>query len=290
MNTYNYILSHFPIWLWGSVIILIALLVQTFIISCVQYLYYSHAEKQEISEIGLWVFQVTGTIYAILLGLLNYVALDNFQILKINLINEANQIENIFRNIDISMDRKKAQPLERQLFQYLDHVIFHEFKIEQSGYAVLSLKQREPGWEYLSLVSKNIIQSSSINDTTKSKILDNLNDLYNSRRIRINNFSPLPDIIWYISSISIFLMMINISICSTKSLRVNIFTSYLFVVSMCLIIIITIDINKPFFGTINLSNNEFLNVRKNMLNVFGINYLTDTKTFDSQGIKHDHFQ
>ncbi len=290
MSIYNYILSHFPIWLWGSVLILIALLVQTLIIFCVQYIYYSHSEKQEISEIGLWVFQVTGTIYAILLGLLNYVALNNFQILKINLINEANQIENIFRNIDISMDRTTAKPFEHQLFQYLDQVIFHEFKIEQSGYAVLSLEQREPGWKYLSVLSKNIIQTSSINDTTKSKILDNLNDLYNSRRIRINNFSPLPDIIWYISSISIFLMMINIAICSTKSLRVNILTSYLFVISICLILIITIDINKPFFGTINLSNSEFFNVRKNMLNVFGINYLTDTRTLDSQGIKHDHFQ
>lgn len=290
MSIYNYILSHFPIWLWGSVLILIALLVQTLIIFCVQYIYYSHSEKQEISEIGLWVFQVTGTIYAILLGLLNYVALNNFQILKINLINEANQIENIFRNIDISMDRTTAKPFEHQLFQYLDQVIFHEFKIEQSGYAVLSLEQREPGWKYLSVLSKNIIQTSSINDTTKSKILDNLNDLYNSRRIRINNFSPLPDIIWYISSISIFLMMINIAICSTKSLRVSILTSYLFVISICLILIITIDINKPFFGTINLSNSEFFNVRKNMLNVFGINYLTDTRTLDSQGIKHDHFQ
>ena len=290
MSFYNYILSHFPMWLWGSALILIALLVQTFIILCVQYLYISHSEKQEISEIGLWVFQVTGTIYAILLGLLNYVALNNFQILKINLINEANQIENIFRNIDISLDRTTAKPFEHQLFQYLDQVIFHEFKIEQSGYAVLSLEQREPGWKYLSFLSKNIIQTSSINDTTKSKILDNLNDLYNSRRIRINNFSPLPDIIWYISSISIFLMMINIAICSTKSLRVNILTSYLFVISICLILIITIDINKPFFGTINLSNSEFFNVRKNMLNVFGINYLTDTRTLDSQGIKHDHFQ
>ncbi len=290
MSIYNYILSHFPIWLWGSVLILIALLVQTLIIFCVQYIYYSHSEKQEISEIGLWVFQVTGTIYAILLGLLNYVALNNFQNLKINLINEANQIENIFRNIDISMDRTTAKPFEHQLFQYLDQVIFHEFKIEQSGYEVLSLEQRESGWKYLSVLSKNIIQTSSINDTTKSKILDNLNDLYNSRRIRINNFSPLPDIIWYISSISIFLMMINIAVCSTKSLRVNILTSYLFVISICLILIITIDINKPFFGTINLSNSEFFNVRKNMLNVFGINYLTDTRTLDSQGIKHDHFQ
>jgi len=290
MSIYNYILSHFPIWLWGSVLILVALLVQTSIIFCVRYIYYSHSEKQEISEIGLWVFQVTGTIYAILLGLLNYVALNNFQNLKINLINEANQIGNIFRIIDTSMDRTTAQPFEHQLFQYLDQVIFHEFKIEQNGYAVLSIEQREPGWKYLSVFVKSIIQSSSINDTTKSKILDNLNDLYNSRRIRINHFSPLPNIIWYISSISIFLMMFNIAICTTKSIRVNILVSYLFVISICLILIITIDINKPFFGAITLSDKEFLYVRKNMLNVFGINYLTDTRTLDSQGIKHDHFQ
>ena len=107
-------------------------------------------------------------------------------------------------------------------------------------------------------------------------MMDNLNLIFNARRDRINaQLLFLPDIIWAVSAISIFLMLINIAICSCQNIRVNIFNSYLFVLSLCLVLIVTIDLDRPFAGNIRLSDEAFLLLYKRMLQNFGIHYLTD---------------
>ena len=287
MDFHSYILRQYSIWVWGGSIILVTLLVQTILFYVFKRLYSSHIEKTEHNEISLLVFQVTGTIYAVLLGLLNYVALSNFQVMRDTISVEANQIGNIYRNTNNILDRQTIKPIEQMVFHYLNQLIHYELRMEKSDLENPHLYQKQ-GWFILNKLSEEIVKAP-IDDDIKAKIMSNLNSIYDARRSRINahEFS-LPNIIWVVSGSSIFLMLVNIAICSCHSLGVNIFTSYLFVLSLCLVLIVTIDLDRPFAGTIQLSDEAYVVLYDEMLESFGVHYLIDGTTLAIKEKENEH--
>lgn len=287
MDFHSYILTQYPIWVWGGSIILVTLLVQTILFYVFKRLYSSHIEKTEHNEISLLVFQVTGTIYAVLLGLLNYFALSNFQVMRNTISVEANQIGNIYRNTNNILDRKTIKPIEQTVFHYLNQLIQYELKIQKSEQENTHLYQKQ-GWFILKKLSEEIVKAP-IDDDIKTKIMSNLNSIYDARRSRINAHEiSLPNIIWVISGSSIFLMLVNIAVCSCQSLRVNIFTSYLFVLSLCLILIVTIDLDRPFSGSVQLSDEPYVLLHDEMIESFGIHYLIDGTTLAIEEKDNEH--
>lgn len=287
MDYHIYVLHHFPIWIWGGAIIVFTLFIQTILFYVFKRLYSSHIEKTEHNEISLLVFQVTGTIYAVLLGLLNYIALSNYQVMRDTISVEANQIGNIYRNTNNILDRETIKPIEQTVFHYLSQLIHYELKMERKDTENPHLYQRQ-GWFILNTLSEEIVKAPIDNDI-KAKIMDNLNLIYDARRSRINSHElSFPNIIWIVSASSIFLMLINIAICSCQSLRVNIMTSYLFVLSLCLVLIVTIDLDRPFAGTIHLSDKPYVVVYNNMIKSFGIHYLTDGRILAFKEQENEH--
>ena len=78
MNFQTYILTHYPVLLWGTIFLVITCSIQlalNFIVDkC-----YSMDFLEKYNEITVNIFQVIGSIAAILYGLLVFLVLNNFQ-------------------------------------------------------------------------------------------------------------------------------------------------------------------------------------------------------------------
>lgn len=134
-------------------------------------------------------------------------------------------------------------------------------------------KQQFIGWSLLEKIANDLTKLDA-SEMIKSKILDNLNSLYDARRQRINYRDlALPNVIWQIFSVSIFFMMVNIAIVCCRNTTLKIFTSYLYVMSLILIFIIVIDLDNPFYGTVNVNALDYSEVRDSMIALHGLEYL-----------------
>jgi hypothetical protein len=270
MNFYSYILMHYRMSFWGSILIFIILIIQTLMIFGFKKIY--DKDNDEYNEVSLNILQVIGTIYAILLGLLTYQVLNNFQLIQATISQEAIEIGNISSHVDAGIrNPKHSQQIQKDIYAYVNNIIESEFFLQQTSTEGIH-RQQFFGWMLLEKIANDLVNLDA-SETIKGKILDNLNSLYDARRQRINyRDMALPNVIWQIFSISIFFMMINIAIVCCHDTKLKIFTSYLYVISLILIFIIVIDLDSPFYGTVNVDASDYYGVRDSMIALHGLKY------------------
>ena len=267
----SYVLMNYSMMAWAGSLIFITLCIQTLLIMIFKKIY--NKDNEEFNEISLNILQVTGTIYAILLGLLTYQVLNTFQVIQATISQEATEIGNISAHVSSGVvDQKQSQKIQKDIFAYLENIINNEFYLQKILPEGIHAKQFF-GWRLAENIANDLVALKT-NENIKARILDNLNDLYEARRQRINYRDlALPPIIWYIFSISIFFLMINIAIVCCQSTKLKLFTSYLYVMSLILILIIVIDLDRPFYGTVNVEEGDYLAIRESMISLHGLDYL-----------------
>jgi|LauGreDrversion4_2_1035121.scaffolds.fasta_scaffold31943_4 hypothetical protein len=271
MNFFSYVLMHFRMGFWGFMLILIVLILQTLMILGFKKIY--PKDNDEYNEVSLNILQVIGTIYAILVGLLTYQVLNNFQVIQATISQEAIEIGNISSHVDAGISNQaQSQQIQKHIYAYLNYIIDRELSLQQMNPEGIH-KQQFIGWSLLEKIANDLTKLDA-SEMIKSKILDNLNSLYDARRQRINYRDlALPNVIWQIFSVSIFFMMVNIAIVCCRNTTLKIFTSYLYVMSLILIFIIVIDLDNPFYGTVNVNAFDYSEVRDSMIALHGLEYL-----------------
>jgi hypothetical protein len=263
MDFQTFILSHFPLWLWGSVFLIVISGLQL----AINYgadRFYPTKFLEQYNEITVNIFQVIGTIAAILYGLLVFLVLNNFQTVQSDLNLEATEAGNLFRNLVLVNKPKQMKPIQNSLYKYIQNNLDNEFIIEHNGLKH-GVDFQFQGWSILENISLQILYSPEINGELKSIILDNLNNLYKARRERINDETlSLPQNVWSITLWSIFVMLINVALigCSNKNFR-KVY-SVIFSIALGLVMILIFEIDKPFNGDIAVSDTYFRDLIINM--------------------------
>ncbi len=159
---------------------------------------------------------------------------------------------------------EKMKPIQDAIFEYLENDINNEFIIEAKGIRH-GLDFQFKGWKILEKISRQILDSPEIKGELKSTIIDNINDLHKARRERINDETlALPKNVWDITILSIFIMLINVSLIGCKDKHFRKVYSVIFAFSLGLIMVLIFEIDRPFNGDIAVSDSYYRDLITNM--------------------------
>ena len=269
MITFNEILAQYSILTWGSGIIFIILLSQTVLIFFLEK-YFPRKKMLKYNQIILDIFNVIGVIYAILYGLLTFFVLNNFQQIENTLNAEVSTIGNIYRNISLVENENNTKPLQQQIYKYVEIIIYQELPYQKKG--IINVKFELPGWNKLETISRMILKQP-MNEFIKSKLIDNLNDLYQNRRDRLNSSTlQLPNVIWIVTALSILFMLMNLAIVGCSTLKSKIISAYLLGISVGLMVILVAVIDRPFVSGDYINDQYYRNLLAHMVNLYGKEY------------------
>jgi hypothetical protein len=267
----NYIQNHYTPLVWGGTIVAIILLVQTLFIIFFEKIF-TPKDMVKYNQIIFDTFSVIGTIYAVLYGLLTIFVLNNYQKVENTVTDEVGKIGNLYRNLYMITDKKMVQPTIQNIYQYVDNIITTEMPVQKTGMYKENTYQFK-GWKILQKVSQDLVVLQ-LDDYIKDKILDNLNDLYQARRNRLNSAElELPPVIWEITVLSILFMLINVSIigCSNKYIKYT--SAYLLCISVGLMVILVMTIDRPFIGKGAITDIYYRKLEITMIRTLGVEYV-----------------
>ena len=118
-----------------------------------------------------------------------------------------------------------------------------------------------------------MILKQPMNEFIKSKLIDNLNDLYQYRRDRLNSSSlQLPNGIWIITVLSILFMLMNLAIIGCSTLKSKMIAAYLLGISVGLMVILVAVIDRPFVSGDYINDQYYRNLLAHMVNMYGKEY------------------
>lgn len=265
MSIFNYIQANYSAWTWGSAILLIMLFTQTILIYLLNKIL-PHKKMLKDNEIILEIFCISGTIYAILYGFLTFFVLNNYQSDVQSVTAEVNAIGNICRNISLSQDKKMYTIIKKDFIEYLDVVIKKEWPIQKQGVNTdIHIEFLNEGWVIIEKIAKKIV-SIPLNPIIKEKALDDLNDLYDARSIRIHNSQlQMPDVVWVITVLSALFILTNVAIIGCSQLKIKIISAYLLTGSIGLMIILLAYINKPFIHSSVFTKTIYKDIQRDLI-------------------------
>jgi hypothetical protein len=267
----NYIQNHYAPIVWGGSIVAIILLIQTLFIMFFEK-FFTPKDMVKYNQIIFDTFSVIGTIYAVLYGLLTIFVLNNYQKVENTVTDEISKIGNLYRNLYMINEKKMVQPTIQNIYKYVDNIITTEMPVQRMGLSKDNTYQFK-GWKILQKVSQDLVVLQ-LDEYIKDKILDNLNDLYQARRNRLNSAElELPPVIWEITVLSILFMLINVSIIGCTNKYIKYISAYLLCVSVGLMVILVMTIDRPFIGKGAITDIYYRKLEITMIRTLSSDYL-----------------
>lgn len=210
---------------------------------------------QENHEVGGFLFNALGLIYAVLIAFVVYASWEEYNTAKVVCDNEANAIQDLFLNSE-GLPQENQKLIREKTIEYLTGVINEDWPL-------MSIDEVNPN-------TKKILTDlwSLYNDIDSlkndkqiiffSESLTKLNDITDYRRSRIlSSQNHIPVIIWTVIIIGA-LTSIGFSLFfGTKSLTVQATMTSLFAMTNAIVIIMLLALDHPFTGDIKITSEPY---------------------------------
>jgi hypothetical protein len=208
-----------------------------------------------------WQLNIMGTTYAVILGFMLYAVWNNVNAANLNVENEANALANIYRLAEGLPAPQRGQ-LEALARSYADTVIDQDWPQMKAGLVPESSHQlNQDMWKTL----MSLKNSSPTEVLAEDHALSELSALSEHRRIRVvQNAFRLPTVLWTLLIIGGVVTIASAAMfgsANTSLHAIQVFTFSLFIV---LVLVAIADINRPFQGSVHVSNFAFRRAQQAM--------------------------
>ena len=209
-------------------------------------------------EVMGYFFPVAGSIYGVLLGLIVVNSITAFNESNAVVNNEASDLISIYL-LSNNLDPDTMQSIQKNCRDYANTVIDNEWKTMDSGYHDPTAKR------HLINLFDGIIKSSKKGDLIAQKMLDIAEDMWKSRRYRLNIAStPIPTIEWVALCLGGILIILLSYMFVMDSLHIQILATTSVSIMIALNLYLVVSFGNPFSGDLRVSNASF----KNALDTF----------------------
>jgi hypothetical protein len=208
-----------------------------------------------------WQLGILGTTYAVILGFMLYTVWTNLGAADVNVDNEANSLVNVFRLADGLPDQQKAQ-LQSLARNYADVVVEQEWpEMAKSQVPARSSELDGEMWKVLMSVKA----ASPTEITAEDHALYELSALSEHRRIRLlQSMSRLPAVLWFVLIIGGAVTMASASMFGSANTILHGLQVFSFSLLISLALVATADIDRPFQGSVHVSDFAFRRAQQNM--------------------------
>ena len=221
---------------------------------------------QENHEVGGFLFNALGLIYAVLIAFVVYATWSEYNSAKIICENEANTAMDLYIDSE-GLPPSAQQAIREKIMKYLKQVI-------EQDWPLLSKEESNPESRQ-TLIELSFLYSGmdSIN-TEKEQIyfaesLGKLNSLAEFRRLRLlSSQSHIPAVIWTVIILG-SLTSIGFSLFfGTKNIAIQAAMTSLFAMTNAIVIVMILALDHPFTGDIKIKPEAFMEILNNLTNYF----------------------
>ncbi len=216
--------------------------------------------REHNDQIG-WQLSVLGTTYAVILGFMLYAVWTNFGIAEANVDLEGNALANVYLLAEGLPDLQRAQ-LQELTRRYADVVINQDWPQmaanqvpNQSGDIDTDM------WKTLMSVKA----ASPTELTAEDHALYELSALTEHRRTRLlQSNSRLPMVLWFVLIVGGGVTVASSCLFGSDNTVLHTLQVFAFSVLIAMALVAIADINRPFQGSVHVSNYAFIRARQNM--------------------------
>ncbi|MGB8771683.1 MAG: DUF4239 domain-containing protein [Candidatus Korobacteraceae bacterium] len=216
--------------------------------------------REHNDQIG-WQLSVLGTTYAVILGFMLYAVWTAFGIAQSNVDLEGNDLVNVYRLAEGLPDQQRVQ-LQKLTQRYADVVIDQDWP--QMAADQVPDQTREINRDmWKTLMS---VKAASPNEiAAEDHALYELSALTEHRRTRIlQSISRLPTVLWCVLIVGGAVTVASSCLFGSANSTLHALQVFAFSLLISLALIAIADINRPFQGSIHVSNYAFIRAQQNM--------------------------
>ncbi len=220
------------------------------------------ARRRVHNDVIGWQISVIGTIYAVMIGFMLFVVWTNFQTAETTADNEANSLVNLFRTAD-GLPAAQRDAIHIAASNYAHTVLTQEWptmsRDQPAHHAQIFIRQ-------LWAITTHTPAEDFSQETNLHQAMAELSNLTEHRRVRIlESMTKMPTILW---SVLVIGGMIVIAVCCLIGTE-NVVLHYTLIFALSLLIslalVATADLDRPFQGSVHVSNYAFVRAQNTML-------------------------
>jgi hypothetical protein len=216
--------------------------------------------REHNEQIG-WHFSVLGTTYAVILGFMLYAVWTNFGVAEANADLESNALVNVYRLAEGLPDEQRVR-LQELTRRYADAVINQDWPEMAAGQVPNGTREINADmWKTLMSVKT----ASPAEITAEDHALYELSALTEHRRTRIlQSMSRLPMVLWWLLILGGGVTVASSSLFGSGNKGLHALQVFAFSVLIAIALVAIGDINRPFQGSVHVSNYAFIRAQQNM--------------------------
>jgi hypothetical protein len=242
------------------VIVLVALASALFFMAAVNYYWPPEARRAHNDLIG-WQLSVLGTTYAVIIGFMLYTVWIDFGSAELNTDAEANSVVNLYRLADGLAPNEGAR-IKVLARAYGDAVVDQEWG--EMATDIMPSKTREitrQMWKTL-MAAKG---ASPTEITAEDHALYELSALAGYRRIRlVESASRIPGVLWFVLLVGGVVTIASTCMFGASNGGLHFIQVSAFTLLISLVLVAIADINRPFQGSVHVSDYAFRRAQMDM--------------------------
>jgi hypothetical protein len=201
---------------------------------------------------------MVGVAYAVLIAFVAVAAWDTYSTGDSIADAEASYIGNLYRDTT-GLSDEKADPIKATVKQYLELVITEEWPTQQKG--EVPTQARSTMLRIHGLITAINPQTPGETVIT-AELLKTINELYTARRTRLLAADAgIPEILWWIMAIGTAMTIGFSYMFGAQDFRMHLVVTGMIALSMAMVIVLIVALDRPFRGELSISNEPFENIR-----------------------------
>lgn len=209
-----------------------------------------------------WQLGILGTTYAVIMGFMLYTVWTNFGAAELNADSEANALMNVYRLAD-GLPEQQQNEIKDQARIYADTVLNQDWPAMSAGLEP-PFKSRESNqkmWEILMTVKT----ASPTQVTAEDHALYELSTMSQERQMRqLQSKSRIPGVLWFVLIVGGAVTIASSCMFGTENTVLHGAQVFAFSLLIALVLIAIADIDRPFQGTVHVSNAAYIRAQANM--------------------------
>jgi hypothetical protein len=244
----------------NAFIVIIAVACSLFFMAMVNSYWPSERRRAHNDLIG-WQLSVLGTTYAVIVGFMLYTVWINFGTADLNADAEANSLVNLYRLSD-GLPTEQGAQLKALARAYGDAVVDHEWGEMEAD--IMPQESREIARQmWVTLMSAK--QASPTEITAEDHALNELSALAGYRRIRlVESASRIPAVLWFVLLIGGAVTVASTCMFGASNGPLHVIQVSAFALLISLVLVAIADINRPFQGSVHVSDFAFRRAQMEM--------------------------
>jgi hypothetical protein len=247
---------------WEDVVLVVLIVGASVVFMIVLNRFWPRVRRRPHNDLIGWQLNILGTTYAVIMGFMLYTVWTNFGLADVNVDTEANALVNVYRLAEGLPEQQRAALRQAARF-YADVVVEKDWpamaRSEPMSEESRQIKQEM--WHILMSVKA----ASPEQLTAEDHALYELSAMAEHRRIRqLQNISRLPTVLWFVLIVGGAVTIMSSCMFSAESVPLHMLQVVAFSFLVALVLVAIADIDRPFQGSVHVSDHAFRQAQMNM--------------------------